>query len=50
MGHAAHALAVINNLALGLLARCGVKNVPQAGRRYAAHLDEALALVLGSPP
>jgi predicted transposase YbfD/YdcC len=50
MGQAAHALAVINNLVLGLLARCGVKNVPQARRRYVAHFDEALALILRSPP
>lgn len=50
MGHAAHALAVVNNLVLGLLARCGVKNVPQARRHYAAHFNEALALVLRSPP
>lgn len=49
MGHAPRAMAVINNLVLGLLLRRGVKNVPQARRRLAAHLDEALQLVLACP-
>jgi hypothetical protein len=40
------ALAVLNNLVLGLLRRRGVQNVPQARRRYNAHLQEAVALVL----
>jgi predicted transposase YbfD/YdcC len=46
MGHAARMMAEINNLVLGVLLRRGVKNVPQARRRFAAHLDEAVALVL----
>lgn len=29
-GQAAHAMAIINNLVLGLLAQCGIKNVPEA--------------------
>lgn len=46
LGHAAHMMAAINNLVLGVLLRRGVKNVPQARRYYEAHLDEAVALVL----
>ena len=45
-GHAAHAMATINNLVLGLLLRRGVTNVPAARRYYAAHLNEALRLIL----
>lgn len=48
-GHAAHSMALINNLVLGLLLRRGVRNVPDARRRFAAHPDEALQLILGSP-
>ena len=48
-GHAAHAMAVINNLLLGLLLRRGVRNVPDARRRFAAHPEEALALILHGP-
>lgn len=48
-GHGAHAMAVINNLVLGLLLRRGVDNVPDARRYYAANLQEAVALVLQSP-
>jgi len=46
MGHAAHAMAVINNLVLGLLLRRGVKNVPDARRYFAAYPQEALKLIL----
>lgn len=46
MGQAPHAMAIINNLILGLLLRRGVHNVPQARRYYAAHLNEALQLIL----
>jgi len=46
MGQAAHAMAIINNLVLGLLLRRGVQNVPQARRYYTAHLNEALQLIL----
>lgn len=45
-GHAAHMMAIINNLVLGLLLRRGVRNVPQERRRFDAHPSEALALIL----
>lgn len=48
-GHTAHALAIINNLVLGLLLRQGVQNVPQARRHYDAHPEKAFRLVLGRP-
>lgn len=49
VGHAAQAMAILNNLVLGLLARGGHTNVPQARRYYAAHLDDAVRLVLLRP-
>lgn len=48
-GQGARAMAVLNNLVLGLLRRTGVDNVPDARRYYAANLDEAAALILHSP-
>jgi predicted transposase YbfD/YdcC len=45
-GHAPEAMALLNNLVLGLLLRQGVTNVPRARRRYSAHFDDAIALVL----
>ena len=45
-GHAAEVMAIINNLVLGLLLRRGVRNVPEARRRFAAHPQEALSLIL----
>lgn len=48
-GQGARAMAVLNNLVLGLLRRSGADNVPDVRRYYAAHLDEAAALVLHSP-
>ncbi len=48
MGHAARAMAIINNLILGLLLRRGVKNVPQIRRHLDAHPEEALALVVAA--
>jgi predicted transposase YbfD/YdcC len=48
-GQGARAMAVLNNLVLGLLRRTGVDNLPDARRHYAAHLEEAAALVLHSP-
>ncbi len=48
-GHTAHALAIINNLVLGLLLGQGVKNVPQARRDYDAHPAKAFQLVLVRP-
>jgi len=47
-GHAAHSMAIINNLVLGLLLRRGVRNVPDARRRFAAHPNQAMQLILGS--
>ena len=46
MGHAPHALAVINNLVLGLFARLGYTSAPEARRHFAAHLDESVNLIL----
>ena len=46
MGQAPHVIAAINNMVLGLLARFGYTNAPQARRHFAAHLDEAINLVL----
>ena len=48
-GQGARAMAVLNNLVLGLLRRSGADNVPDARRYYAANLDEATALILHSP-
>jgi len=48
-GQGAHAMAVINNLVLGLLRRRGVVNMPDARRHYAAHLEGAVNLLLLSP-
>ena len=45
-GHAAHAIAVINNLVLGLFARFGYTSAPEARRHFAAHLEETVNLVL----
>ena len=45
-GHAPQVLAVVNNLVLGLLARLGYTNAPAARRHFAAHLDEAVNLIL----
>jgi predicted transposase YbfD/YdcC len=45
-GRGAHAMAVINNLVLGLLRRQGITDVPTARRTYAARLNQAVALVL----
>jgi len=48
-GQGAHAMAVINNLVLGLLRRRGITDVPTARRHYAARLDDAVTLVLQAP-
>jgi predicted transposase YbfD/YdcC len=48
-GHAAQTMAAINNLVLGLLLRRGLTKVPDARRRYAAHPEEALTLILKAP-
>jgi len=48
-GHAPHVLAVINNWILGMFARLGYTSAPVARRHFAAHLDEAVNLVLKAP-
>jgi predicted transposase YbfD/YdcC len=45
-GHAAQAMAAINNLVLGLLGRQGVTNVPDARRHFARYPEEALTLIV----
>jgi predicted transposase YbfD/YdcC len=45
-GHGAHAMAIINNVVLGLFARLGYTNVAEARRHFAAHFDAATNLVL----
>jgi hypothetical protein len=42
-------MTIINNLVLGLLLQHGLKNVPDARRRFDVHLEEAAALVTCSP-
>jgi predicted transposase YbfD/YdcC len=44
---AAHNMAIINNLVLGLIANSPFPFVPSARRHYAAHPDHALALLAG---
>jgi predicted transposase YbfD/YdcC len=48
-GHAPEAMAVINNVVLGLLLRRDIKNVPDARRDYDADLQRALPLILERP-
>ena len=43
---AAHTMAIINNLVLGLFARSDFHFVPSARRHFAAHPDDALRLIL----
>lgn len=45
-GQAPHMIAAINNLVLGVMAHLGYTNAPQARRHFAAHLEEAVHLVL----
>lgn len=49
MGTAPQAMAVSNNLVLGLLDKQSFRSVPEARRHYAAHLDQALSLLVQSP-
>jgi predicted transposase YbfD/YdcC len=46
MGQAPQVLAAINNLVLGVFARLGYTRAPEARRHFAAHLNEAVNLVL----
>ena len=45
-GHAARVMAILNNLVVGLILRQGVKNVPDARRKYCACPLEALDLIV----
>ncbi len=45
-GRTAQAMTLLNNLVLGLILRQGERNVPRARRYYAAHLPQALNLLL----
>ncbi len=47
IGHAAEAMAIINNLVLGLLLRRGVTNVPDARRDFDANPKQAFDLIVG---
>jgi predicted transposase YbfD/YdcC len=49
MGTAPQAMAVINNLVLGLLDKQDFRSVPEARRHYAANLDQALDLIIQPP-
>ncbi len=46
---AAEALAVFNNLALGMIRHAGWENVAEARRFYSAHIEQALRLILRAP-
>ena len=48
-GQGAQAMAVMNNLVLGLLRKTSFETLPDARRYYAANLPAAVALVLRSP-
>jgi hypothetical protein len=48
VGHAAHAIAVLNNLVLGLLCVRGFQPIVSARRRFHALPSEALALILNA--
>ncbi len=48
LGHAPHAIAVLNNLVLGLLRVRGFLSIVSARRRFNARPSEALALVLNA--
>lgn len=45
----AEAMAIVNNLIVGLTAQLGWRNLPQARRHYNACLQDALSLVLRHP-
>jgi hypothetical protein len=38
-------MAILNNLVLGLIARQGIRYVPEARRKYSAHPDLAFRLI-----
>lgn len=45
VGHAAHMMAALNNLAIGLILRRGIKNAPEARRRFCAIPQDAMELI-----
>jgi hypothetical protein len=45
-GEAAEAMAIINNLVVGLMRQAGVAYLPDGRRRYSAQPLEALKLIL----
>jgi predicted transposase YbfD/YdcC len=45
-GHAAHMMAALNNLAIGLIARCGFSEAPEARRQFCAEPLNTLALII----
>lgn len=47
MGHAPQVLAALNNTAIGLIARQGEANLPQAQRRFAYQFDRELTRLAG---
>jgi predicted transposase YbfD/YdcC len=46
IGQAARVMAILNNLVLGLIARLGVRYVPEARRKFSARPDLALQLLI----
>lgn len=48
-GHAAHTMAIINNLVLAMIDKLDFKSVPDARRYFAAHPFEPLTLFFQSP-
>lgn len=49
IGCAARVMATLNNLVVTLLVRRGFSNLPAARRRFSAHPNEALAIIMQSP-
>jgi predicted transposase YbfD/YdcC len=45
-GHAAHVMAVLNNIAIGLISRAGFTNAAHARRVFDAQLDRAFRLLI----
>ncbi len=49
VGEAPRAMAILNNLVIGLVLRQGKRNLPEVRRHYDAHLEEAVALLTRRP-
>jgi predicted transposase YbfD/YdcC len=45
IGQAARVMAILNNLVLGLIARKGIRYVPEARRKFSAQPEDALRLI-----